>query len=374
MMRQRLLSVVVLLACGLTMAFGQSKGDIIKYIEENKLYLNGKDVTVTSLKLEWPLKLDGDGMSPLQDYLCKAILDTEAEDFQSGWTAFHKKLGKEIKRMPDTATRHYVNAKLQMLWTVPEYYASLYIKRQVTDENGKEVSSTKEYITYDMRNGKILSVDDVFTNYVDEYTRELFENLLENGAVCNDEDRSNIDLTVLPKDVAVLGGAVVIGLGGAYDNDNFSTVSANDLYQIGTLKRSFVHWIEGKAKKKKEQSHIAPADFDTSLSTDTLSTNTSSVATFPGGQDSLRAFISKNIEYPYADMKLQNQGRVVVSFIVEKDGTLSDISVNASISPGLDREAVRVVRMMPRWIPAEYNGMKVRTRMSVPVNYRLATN
>lgn len=119
MMRQRLLSVVVLLACSLTMAFGQSKGDIIKYIEENKLYLNGKDVTVTSLKLEWPLKLDGDGMSPLQGYLCKAILDTEAEDFQSGWTAFHKKLGKEIKRMPDTATRHYVNAKLQMLWTVP---------------------------------------------------------------------------------------------------------------------------------------------------------------------------------------------------------------------------------------------------------------
>lgn len=373
MMRQRLLAIAVMLVCCLTTTIGQSNGDIIKYIQDNKLYRNGNDVTVTNLDLEWPIEFDGDGMSALQSHLCKALLDTEAEDLQAGWTTFRQKLGKEIKHMPDSASRHYINAKLQLLWTVPDYYASFYLKRQVTDGSGKEDSATKEYITYDMRNGKIMSVDDVFTNYVDLYTRELFETLLEDGAVCDDNDRQNIDLTVLPKDVAVLGSAVVIGLGGSFDNDNFTTVPVNKLYQIGTLKRSFVRWIEGKAKKK-EQSSVAPTDFDTSLSADTLSSRTTSIATFPGGEDSLRTFLRKNIEYPYIDMKLQKQGRVIVSFIVEKDGTLSDISVNTSVSPGLDREAVRVVRLMPRWIPAEYNGDKVRTRMSIPVNYRLSTN
>lgn len=372
-MRQRLLAIIVLLSCSLTTVLGQNNGDIIKYIQENKLYRNGNDVTVTNLDIEWPLELDGNGMGDLQGHLCKALLDEDAKDMQTGWTSFHKKLGKEIHHMPDSISRHYITAKLQLLWTVPDYYVSLYLKRQVTDGSGKEVSATKEYLTYDMRNGKVLSVDDVFTNYVDEYTRELFETLLEDGAVCDDNDRQNIDLTILPKDVAVLGNALVIGLGGAFDNDNFSTVPASSLYQIGTLKRSFVRWIEGKAKKK-DESCLAPADFDTSLSADSISTRTTDIARYPGGDDSLHTFLRKNIEYPYIDLKLQKQGRVVVSFIVEKDGTLSDISVNKSISPGLDREAVRVVRIMPKWQPAEYNGEKIRTRMSIPFNYRLSTN
>ncbi len=92
---------------------------------------------------------------------------------------------------------------------------------------------------------------------------------------------------------------------------------------------------------------------------------------FPGGAASLMRYLSENIKYPIQAQMKGISGRVVVSFVVEPDGTFSDLRVIRSVDPILDKEALRVVRDMPRWIPGKQDGKPVRARYNVPVSFRL---
>ncbi|MBO4486081.1 MAG: energy transducer TonB [Prevotella sp.] len=92
---------------------------------------------------------------------------------------------------------------------------------------------------------------------------------------------------------------------------------------------------------------------------------------FPGGQQALMDYLSNNVKYPVVAQENGVQGRVVVSFVVEKDGSITDVKVVKSVDPSLDKEAARVVKSMPRWIPGKQNGSAVRVKYNVPVSFRL---
>lgn len=92
---------------------------------------------------------------------------------------------------------------------------------------------------------------------------------------------------------------------------------------------------------------------------------------FPGGQGALIQYLSSNIKYPVVAQENGVQGRVIVSFVVERDGSISDVKVARSVDPSLDREAQRVVKSMPRWSPGKQNGSTVRVKYTVPVVFRL---
>ncbi len=92
---------------------------------------------------------------------------------------------------------------------------------------------------------------------------------------------------------------------------------------------------------------------------------------FPGGQGALMEYLSKNVKYPVVAQENGVQGRVVVSFVVERDGSVTDVQVVKSVDPSLDREAVRVISSMPKWIPGKQNGQAVRVKYNVPVSFRL---
>lgn len=92
---------------------------------------------------------------------------------------------------------------------------------------------------------------------------------------------------------------------------------------------------------------------------------------FPGGISGLRTYLNQNIRYPAEAQENCVQGRVVVSFVVGKDGHISDVTVLRSVDPSLDKEAIRVVRNMPRWTPGKQGGEPVRVRYNVPVSFRL---
>ena len=87
------------------------------------------------------------------------------------------------------------------------------------------------------------------------------------------------------------------------------------------------------------------------------------LAKFPGGLQAFYNFLSKNMKYPSEAEKLGVEGRVFVQFIVEKDGSLSDIKVVKGIGAGCDEEAVRVLRIMPNWLPGTQEGEPVRQKM-----------
>ena len=92
---------------------------------------------------------------------------------------------------------------------------------------------------------------------------------------------------------------------------------------------------------------------------------------FPGGPSALMEWLSNNVKYPVVAQENGVQGRVVVSFVVERDGSITDVKVVRGVDPSLDKEASRVVRAMPRWIPGKQNGSAVRVKYNVPVAFRL---
>ena len=92
---------------------------------------------------------------------------------------------------------------------------------------------------------------------------------------------------------------------------------------------------------------------------------------FPGGPEALLKYLTKNTVYPESAIDNGVQGRVTVGFIVERDGSVASVEIRKSVDPALDKEALRVVKSMPRWKPGKQQGKAVRTRFSVPVVFRL---
>ena len=92
---------------------------------------------------------------------------------------------------------------------------------------------------------------------------------------------------------------------------------------------------------------------------------------FPGGVDAMMQYYQRHLHYPEQAMRDSIEGRVIVSFIVEKDGRLTGIHIAHSLSPSTDSAAVSLVRQMPRWIPAYAHGRPVRSQFVIPISYRL---
>ena len=94
-------------------------------------------------------------------------------------------------------------------------------------------------------------------------------------------------------------------------------------------------------------------------------------AEFPGGQAALMKWLSNNIRYPEAAQQNDIQGRVVVKFVVEKDGSVAHAEIARGVDKDLDREALRVVNKMPKWQPGKNNGVAVRSYFNLPVTFKL---
>ena len=92
---------------------------------------------------------------------------------------------------------------------------------------------------------------------------------------------------------------------------------------------------------------------------------------FPGGEDSLYAYIARNIKYPEAAKKEKIEGRVFVTFVVEKDGQVSSVKLLRDIGGGCGQEAIRVVKSMPKWKPGTQRGKPVRFQFNMPVSFGL---
>ncbi|WP_294721626.1 energy transducer TonB [Prevotella sp.] len=92
---------------------------------------------------------------------------------------------------------------------------------------------------------------------------------------------------------------------------------------------------------------------------------------FPGGMGALNQWLGSNIKYPAMAAENGIEGRVIVQFVVERDGSVSGVHVVRGVDPSLDKEATRVVAQMPKWIPGKQNGSAVRVKYTVPVTFRL---
>lgn len=92
---------------------------------------------------------------------------------------------------------------------------------------------------------------------------------------------------------------------------------------------------------------------------------------FPGGEKALNTFLETNIKYPEEALKHNEEGIVHVQFVINRNGTISDILVVKSVSKLLDAEAIRLIKLMPNWIPGEQGGRIIRVRVELPISFRI---
>ncbi len=138
----------------------------------------------------------------------------------------------------------------------------------------------------------------------------------------------------------------------------WGTRGANGVVQVTTKKAS----IEEKIKEGK----VTEEDYDQ------LTFNVvEKMPEFEGGMDGMMSFLQKNIKYPAEAKEKGMEGRVLVQFVVEKDGSIVEPKVVKSVSPELDAEALRVVQMMPKWKPGQQRGKNVRVQFTLPVLFKL---
>lgn len=117
-----------------------------------------------------------------------------------------------------------------------------------------------------------------------------------------------------------------------------------------------------------------PVQITTSVKDDKIYDVVEVIAQFPGGDAACMKWIKDHIKYPEECIEKEIQGRVQISFVVEKDGSITDAKVLRPIHPLLSEEALRVVKAMPKWAPAKVKGQTVRSRFLLPVNFRLSTD
>jgi len=113
---------------------------------------------------------------------------------------------------------------------------------------------------------------------------------------------------------------------------------------------------------------MAQADSST---TEKIYTSVQVVPSYPGGMENFYKFLAKKVRYPDEARVHGTQGKVIVAFVVEKDGSLSDIHLVKDVKDGLGNEAIRVMKLSPKWTPGLQNGKPVRVAYSVPISFGL---
>lgn len=96
--------------------------------------------------------------------------------------------------------------------------------------------------------------------------------------------------------------------------------------------------------------------------------------TYPGGEEAMIAFIKENVIYPEEAITNNEEGKVYVRFVIEKDGSVTNVKVVRGVSPSLDAEAIRLVASMPKWNPGLHRGKPVRTNVVMPIVFKLSVD
>lgn len=119
------------------------------------------------------------------------------------------------------------------------------------------------------------------------------------------------------------------------------------------------------------QEYIAPVFVEEAVVEEEIFQIVEEMPAYPGGDEARMSYLSKNLKYPVLAMESGIQGTVYIGFVVEKDGSVTDVKVARGIGGGCDEEAVRVVKAMPKWTPGKQRGKSVRVRYSVPIRFSL---
>lgn len=183
---------------------------------------------------------------------------------------------------------------------------------------------------------------------------------------------------VVGKDGAISEAEVIRGVSPELNEEALRVINSMPVWSPGKQRGKVVNvkytvpvTFRLSGGKKKTSSRIVQRQIKEVDTSGRVFTVVQQMPEFPSGQASLLKYLATRIKYPAIAQENGIQGRVSCSFVVDTDGSLKNIEVIRGIDPSLDREAVRVIRKMPKWNPGVQNNMAVAVKYTVPVTFRL---
>jgi TonB family protein len=172
------------------------------------------------------------------------------------------------------------------------------------------------------------------------------------------------------------------GLMTSYQNDTYAvrlTKYGKEMFYsilIWNKKHADAYFAEARRKEQAKSDEKEKSAQSEHIGTKTEESNNvllhaETMPEFPGGEQALNKFISENLQYPEVSKESGIQGRVFAKFVVQRDGTISDIQIVRSLDPACDKEVIRIIRKMPQWKPGTQNGKSVPVYYDLPVSFKL---
>lgn len=368
-----------------------AKGEMkykMEYIIQQRLFVKGQQVTLLNTNLEWPVCVAGSDVFALRDYLSQMFFDGLQASSRSALDTYVQSFGTEIQAMPEGEGYQvqYVDLYLQVLGGVEGQYLSFYaLKQKRKSDSPKAEERDLRLFTYNLVKDKVLTARDILMSTVfpngtshEHFVTYLYANdeRLEGneGLLGAATAVSQSDIDDLPDQACLLPEGVVLNFKVSTNGMEADRLTLLPMSDMGYWMKSAVgSWLVSKKRVGDDYETpvkpiVVPQEGDDSCTVYDL---VEEMPEFNGGEKGLMEFIAKTAKYPELEQYLGHQGKVVVAFVVERDGSVSSPAVISPVSSILDREAVEAVIAMPAWKPGRHNGQPVRTRMVVPVAYKL---
>lgn len=375
-MKKIILSVLMVFLAG-SLACGQSAASIymVSYEKQHYLYAQDDAMNVIDLDLEWPEMLNGQRHDSLQVALQRVLFGHEALGWRQAAEKFLSRFGKPVRetlsRVPDDDKFCYVTCSLKEMGMWRGRFASFLAEVEVQPHklSPNKASVVSRWLTYDLLNDRFLSCEDILRMnriMVSYENSQLFSSLLLTH-LPHPLEFTPMSITMAGQ-VGVGNGHLIVPFYAEDENGYMGQFSAYiPLDSLdGFLTKDFTRLLS------------LPVDTHAPMAISLYETGSDSIHAgavvmpefnLPGVD--YKAYIQERIMLP-ALAKVENADtHVLASFVVEKDGTLSNISLLDPGSPSIDREVANLIRLMPRWKPGMKNEKKVRVRQMLPMSIRV---
>ncbi len=361
-------------AVSLYTAKSQTERQRIFFHQKQYLLRKGNTLHLIKVDLEWPLSLHYSAMTTLQQYLTKELFGEKSETVLPAMQQYLASKGEPLTQMPDEPglRTYYETVCLSMMDYVEGRYVSLrLVNRVIPKDTAEMVTDNQRLITYDMINDRVLVTTDMLKHsaYTVNYDDYMVLQMLLFQAMPPELDKEEYGLYL--GDMCLMRVGAYFDLGVILDDDDYNSLAALPEGQL----EQFLNKQTKKLLKAEVPERQAVPCTPQPWFADTAQVYAvaEEMPAFRDTPEDTYRFFRDNIRYPWLDSTLGIEGRVVVQFIVEADGTVSSPTVVHSVSPGLDREAVRVIMSMPRWKPARHHGRPVCCLQSMPIGFKLPT-
>lgn len=371
-MRKLLLMALLLVAAG---THAVIKNSCIRYQKDHFFYQRGEEMNVIDVDLEWPEYVDGFQVRGLQAYLAAMLFGTQEEfrGLDDSYAAFLRRFGapvtQQFKTIPDDRKFCYVEVSLKEKGHLANRYISYELSYRCAPEklSTQKGDTVRHYITYDLQQQRVLRMKDLIRTQRLEngyYGAGLILELARNASIGFDD--GIVGMTFL--DGYLAGSDFCFDMLYMTEEEYlpFTTrLSVKDYRSLLTRE------ARGILEKEAPPGPMSTIREDSLWQGEPIYNKVDKAPEFRGGADGLAKFLKANVNYPAEVAARKVGGTVMVEFVISKTGEVGNVKVVSPVDPALDREAVRVVKLMPKWIPGEQRGEPVTTTLDLPLGFRL---